>query len=80
MTDEPIEPIEEDAAEDNEDDGFFITGHATIQAGMTETGELQWRWKNNDIELALLLGFLVVMQDEIKDDIRAAIENTDEDD
>lgn len=52
-----------------EEDEFMVTGRIVIEAGMNSQGELQWRWKREDIEPALALGFLIVMIDEIKADI-----------
>ncbi len=69
-----LEHIEE------EEDEFMVTGRITIEAGMNSEGKLQWRWKNEDIETALALGFIVVIHDELKDDIRNMIEEEDEDD
>jgi hypothetical protein len=60
------------------DDGFFVTGQITIQAGMTADGEPQWRWMREDIEPALALGFITVMLDELKADIRQSVQELDE--
>lgn len=69
------EPQKEDSFPD---DGFFVTGHIIIQAGMTADGEPQWRWVREDIEPALALGFITVMADELKTDIRSEAYNLDD--
>jgi len=71
MTDHLIDP-------DNEDE-FFVTGRITVEAGLSPEGELQWRWKYDDLEPALVLGFLEVMRDEVKDDIRNNVQREDDD-
>lgn len=77
MTNDPLdsnEPLSE------EDDGFFVTGTIRVEAGLSDKGELQWRWQYSDIEPALVLGFLEVMKDEVKDDIRGSVQREDDDD
>jgi hypothetical protein len=74
MTDQPLE----DNEEREEEDDFFVTGTIIVQAGLSPEGELQWRWKYNDIEPALVLGFLEVMKDEVKDDIRGSVQEDDD--
>ena len=77
MTDLPLDDEHDD--EEQDDDTFIVTGKILVESGLSPEGELQWRFKYDDIEPALALGFLEVMKDEIKEDIRSSVEKEDDD-
>ena len=74
--------MSDEIEETNEDDEFMVTGRIVVEAGMTAEGDLQWRWKREDIEPALALGFVEVMAHELKCDMANSSygEEEDEDD
>lgn len=55
--------------ENIEEDSFFVTGKIIVESGCLPDGSLQWRWRRDDIEPALALGFLEIMREELKRDI-----------
>jgi hypothetical protein len=69
-----------DEVEETEgEDEFMVTGRIIVEAGMTSEGDLQWRWKREDIEPALALGFVSVIEHELKCDIASSPNEGDDD-